>query len=127
MTTDEITARIEAIEQRLDRIEKRRKPTVKMEPHEQTAAERVIASLNKKAGTSFRAEGESVRLIVCRLREGYAVEDLLKVVWHKVGDWRSTEMAKWLRPSTLFAPKKIGERVDEARAAYDAAQKRRTA
>lgn len=125
MTADEIANRIQEIEQRLARLEaKRAAKKAAVTEDEQHAAERVIAALNKKAGKAFRAEGQAVQLVAARLRDGYAVEDLLKVVWHKWAEWRGSDMAKYLRPSTLFAAGKFTERVDEARDAWEQAQER---
>lgn len=68
----------------------------------------VIAYLNEKAGTNYRASSEATKkLIRARLAEGYALEDFKTVIDTKCAEWLNTEYAKFLRPSTLFQNSKF--------------------
>jgi uncharacterized phage protein (TIGR02220 family) len=71
-------------------------------------AEKVIGHLNQQAGTAYRPGGQSARrLIAARMRDGYTVADLLRVIDVKCTEWCGGEMAKYLRPSTLFGAEKF--------------------
>ena len=66
----------------------------------------IVAYLNEKAGTKYRASSESTaRHIRARLNEGYSVEDFKTVIDKKRAEWSGTEMSKYLRPETLFGSK----------------------
>lgn len=67
----------------------------------------VIAVLNKKAGTSFKANAKATqRLINARIKDGYTGNDFKAVITHKVKQWADDpEMSQYLRPSTLFGTK----------------------
>lgn len=68
--------------------------------------ETVIAFLNEKAGTSYRASTEATKKhIRARLAEGYTVEDFKDVIEKKCAEWLGTDYAKYLRPETLFGSK----------------------
>ena len=68
--------------------------------------ERVIDKLNDLAGTNFRSSSSSTKTkIQARLNEGYALDDFIVVIENKVADWKGTDMAKYLRPETLFGNK----------------------
>ena len=68
----------------------------------------VIAYLNEKAGTNYRASAESTKkLIHARLAEGFTLEDFKTVIDNKCADWLNTDYAKFLRPSTLFQNSKF--------------------
>lgn len=68
------------------------------------ACRAVISYLNiKLGGADFSPDQEdTVRLIADRMKEGYTVADMQKVVDSKCDEWIGTEFAKYLRPSTLF-------------------------
>jgi uncharacterized phage protein (TIGR02220 family) len=61
--------------------------------------------LNRQAGTQFKPTDANLRPIRARLREGHCLADAQTVVAAKVAKWSGTEMAEYLRPSTLFGPK----------------------
>ena len=63
--------------------------------------------LNHEAGTAFKPTEANLRPIRARLREGHTLADAQAVIRAKVAEWRGTEFAKFLRPSTLFAPTKF--------------------
>ena len=68
----------------------------------------IIAYLNEKTGSSFKATTEATKkLISARLTEGYTVEDFKKVIDNRVANWTGTEYEQYLQPSTLFAPTKF--------------------
>ncbi len=66
----------------------------------------IISYLNEKAGTKYRASGSKTqRLIKARFNDGFNDEDFKKVIDIKVAEWSGTDMAKYLRPETLFGTK----------------------
>lgn len=66
----------------------------------------VIAYLNEKTGSSYRASSQtSQKLIKARLKEGYELADFKQVIDVKVAEWLHTSFAKFLRPATLFGNK----------------------
>lgn len=67
----------------------------------------VIAVLNKKAGTAFKANTKATqRLINARIKEGYTGKDFKAVITHKVKQWADDPaMSQYIRPSTLFGTK----------------------
>lgn len=72
-------------------------------------AEEIIRYLNEKAGTHYRNSKETVRLINARTKDGFTVDDFKKVIDKKVKEWKGTDRAMYLRPSTLFAPSHFEE------------------
>lgn len=81
----------------------------------------VLDELNRLAGRRFRVEGRQASHIRARLREGFTVEDCLKVVRYKVREWKDNpRMAKYLRPSTLFNSEKFEAYLAEASVAEHA-------
>lgn len=68
--------------------------------------EEIIEYLNQKAGTSFRSRStDSRKHIHARLDEGFTLQDFKTVIDKKVAEWKGTDMAKYLRPATLFGSK----------------------
>ena len=66
----------------------------------------IIAHLNEKAGTNYRATGKATQgHINARIAEGYTVEDFYTVIDKKCAEWRGTDFEKFLRPETLFGTK----------------------
>ncbi|MGN0357216.1 MAG: conserved phage C-terminal domain-containing protein [Blautia sp.] len=66
----------------------------------------VIEYLNQKTGKRFKPENKATqRHINARIKDGYTLEDLKRVIDLKTGEWLHTEMVKYLRPDTLFAGK----------------------
>lgn len=65
----------------------------------------VIPHLNEKAGTHFREDTQATeRLLSARAKEGYTIDDMIKVIDKKCEEWKGTEFEKYLRPNTLFSP-----------------------
>lgn len=66
----------------------------------------VIDHLNEVAGTNYKAGTPKTKtLIQARLKEGFSLEDFNMVIDKKCREWSNTEMAKYLRPETLFGTK----------------------
>jgi uncharacterized phage protein (TIGR02220 family) len=67
---------------------------------------KIIAYLNEKAGTSYRpSTSKTKKLIHARMVEGFTLEDFKQVIDTKCSEWQGTNMAKYLRPETLFGTK----------------------
>lgn len=66
----------------------------------------VIDYLNAKAGTMFKDQSKDTRShIKARFDEGFTLDDFKTVIDKKVLEWKNTDMAKYLRPATLFGTK----------------------
>jgi uncharacterized phage protein (TIGR02220 family) len=66
----------------------------------------IIDYLNTKLGTKYKYNSDYIlRHINARLGEGFVLQDFQTVIDRKVQAWRGTEMAKFLRPETLFGTK----------------------
>ena len=64
----------------------------------------VILHVNRRLKTNYRTDSiKTFRLVRARYNEGYRLEDFIKVIDVKWREWKNTEFAKFLRPSTLFA------------------------
>lgn len=87
---------------------------------EQIPYSEIIAYLNKKAGTHYRATSKATqRMIKARWHEGFKLEDFKKVIDIKTAEWLDNEdMCKYLRPETLFGTKFEGY-LNEKRPNYE--------
>lgn len=65
----------------------------------------VIDLLNRKTGKSFRYSESNLKHIRARFSEGAKMEDFETVIDRKYKQWHGTDMAKFLRPETLFGSK----------------------
>ena len=66
----------------------------------------VIDRLNDVAVTNYKSGTPKTKtLIQARLKEGFSLEDFNRVIDKKCREWSNTEMAKYLRPETLFGTK----------------------
>lgn len=66
----------------------------------------VVEALNETVGSHYRPTSNATRKhVLARLREGFTVEDCKEVIRKKSEEWVGTEMAKYLRPETLFGSK----------------------
>lgn len=66
----------------------------------------IVAYLNEQAGTNYRAGSAKTKSFIhARIAEGYTVADFKTVIRKKCREWYGTEMAKFLRPETLFGTK----------------------
>ena len=74
----------------------------------------VIDYLNAVTGSRYPTRNKQVcGYINARLRDGFSVGDFRQVIDVKSSQWLNTEMAKYLRPSTLFAPSHFVEYLNE--------------
>ena len=66
----------------------------------------VVQALNEETGSHYRPTSKAtMRHILARLREGFTVDDCKEAIRKKSEEWGGTDMAKYLRPETLFGPK----------------------
>lgn len=66
----------------------------------------VVQALNEETGARYRPTSKAtMRHILARLREGFTVDDCREVIRKKSEEWGGTDMAKYLRPETLFGSK----------------------
>jgi uncharacterized phage protein (TIGR02220 family) len=66
----------------------------------------IVRYLNFVTGSSYKAFGKKTQsLIRARMADGFAVDDFKAVIDKKAAEWLGTDMAKYLRPETLFGPK----------------------
>lgn len=66
----------------------------------------VVQALNEETGAHYRPTSKAtMRHVLARLREGFTVDDCREVIRKKSEEWSGTEMAKYLRPETLFGSK----------------------
>lgn len=66
----------------------------------------IVDYLNQRAGTSYRASSKKTQtLIHARMAEGFTLEDFKTVIDKKCNEWLGGDMAKFLRPETLFGTK----------------------
>lgn len=81
-------------------------PSRPLNEEERESVERVVAALNEATGSRYRStSATTLRHLLARLREGFTVEDCKEVIRKKSEEWSGTEMAKYLRPETLFGSK----------------------
>ncbi|AXC73032.1 hypothetical protein DOE59_16555 [Salmonella enterica subsp. diarizonae serovar 48:i:z] len=68
----------------------------------------VLTHLNQVSGSRYQKSRTSLENIRARLREGYSVSDLKLVIDLKHEHWHGNdEMYRYMRPETLFRPKKF--------------------
>ena len=69
--------------------------------------DQVIEYLNQKTGNTYNPKVKKTREhINKRLKEGFKLEDFIKVIDKKVAEWKDDpKMAPYLRPETLFSTK----------------------
>ncbi len=68
----------------------------------------VIDHMNAVCGTHFKADTLGTKKhISARLNEGFTVDDCKHVIDVKYAEWHNTDMAKYLRPQTLFNSEKF--------------------
>ena len=101
------------------------KPVVKVakktssDATESSLAIEVLGYLNTKTGKSFStATAAHMRLINGRINDGHGFEDFAAVIDYKCSEWgKDVKMAKYLQPSTLFAPGHFDEYLQAAKTA----------
>jgi len=66
----------------------------------------IVSFLNTELGTVFKDTSKAtIDTITARIKEGYTFDDFKKVITTKKANWQNTDMAMYLRPSTLFGSK----------------------
>jgi uncharacterized phage protein (TIGR02220 family) len=66
----------------------------------------IVDYLNLKADTKYKSSGKKTQdLIKARWNEKFTLEDFKTVIDKKVVEWKGSDMAKYLRPETLFGTK----------------------
>lgn len=82
-------------------------PQAPAQPKEPDPTEEVVAHLNQRAYTNYKATTASTRrLIKARLKEGFTVDEIKLVIDKKCAEWlNNRDMAQYLRPETLFGSK----------------------
>ncbi|HFR3655117.1 TPA: conserved phage C-terminal domain-containing protein, partial [Streptococcus suis] len=74
-----------------------------------------IQYLNQETGHVYKFISTHTKFIQARYKDGYTLEDFKKVIDTKVAQWKNnTEMAKYLRPKTLFSPSNFDSYLNEA-------------
>lgn len=75
----------------------------------------ILTYLNEKASRAYKPVDANIKLILARLKEGAAVDELRAVVDRKCIQWLGDEkMAQYLRPATLFNATKFAQYAGEA-------------
>ncbi|MGO0038427.1 phage replisome organizer N-terminal domain-containing protein [Streptococcus suis] len=73
-----------------------------------------IQYLNQETGHVYKFISTHTKFIQARYKDGYTLEDFKKVIDTKVAQWKNnTEMAKYLRPKTLFSPSNFDSYLNE--------------
>lgn len=82
-------------------------PQAPAQSKEPDHVEEIVAHLNQRAGTNYKASTANTRkLVKARLKEGFTVDEFKTVIDKKCADWlNNRDMAQYLRPETLFGPK----------------------
>lgn len=81
-------------------------PRVENENVNEDVIKDIIDYLNKVLGTKYKSNAEYInKHINARLNEGFTYEDFVTVIDKKYAEWSGTDMAKYLRPETLFGTK----------------------
>jgi uncharacterized phage protein (TIGR02220 family) len=69
----------------------------------------VLTYLNAKIGSKYSVASD----LVARFKQGATVEQAKAIIDKKVAEWAGTEMAPWLKPSTLFCKKHFDEYLNQ--------------
>lgn len=73
-----------------------------------------INSINEEANTNFRNSSNNRKLIHARLADGYAEEELVKVIKFKANQWKNNEkMKKYIVLTTLLRPSNFDKYIQE--------------
>ncbi len=89
-----------------DKQKTKNNKAVSPKPKSESIHKQIVDYLNEKNGSDFRhTTDKTKRCINARLKEKYTFDDFKKVIDKKVLQWKNTDMAKYLRPETLFGTK----------------------
>jgi uncharacterized phage protein (TIGR02220 family) len=84
---------------------KLRQPQVKPKTNDELI-EKIIGFLNECTGKSFKTNSKvAISNINARLKEGYTLDDFVKVISVKATKWQNTKFEDYLTPNTLFGNK----------------------
>lgn len=73
-----------------------------------------IQYLNQETGHTYKFIATHTKFIQARYKDGYTLEDFKKVIDTKVAQWgNNSQMAKYLRPKTLFSPSNFDSYLNE--------------
>jgi len=87
-------------------IKEPKQPSRSQTPHYSDTIVIVIRYLNRRAKTSLKhSTQKTISTINARLKDNFTLEDFKKVIDIKSSQWFNTDMAKFLRPETLFGTK----------------------
>jgi uncharacterized phage protein (TIGR02220 family)/predicted phage replisome organizer len=90
-----------------EKEEEKQRTENREQQEEQLPYDEIIAYLNEKTSSRFKATKAHKGFIQARLEEGFTKEDFFTVIDNKVATWKGTEWEKYLRPSTLFNASKF--------------------
>jgi uncharacterized phage protein (TIGR02220 family) len=84
---------------------KQRQPQVKPKTNDELI-KKIIEFLNECTGKSFKTNSKvAITNINARLKEGYVLDDFIKVISVKATKWINTKFEDYLTPNTLFGNK----------------------
>ncbi|HEM3122670.1 TPA: phage replisome organizer N-terminal domain-containing protein [Streptococcus suis] len=73
-----------------------------------------IQYLNQETRHTYKFIATHTKFIQARYKDGYTLEDFKKVIDTKVAQWKNnSQMAKYLRPKTLFSPSNFDSYLNE--------------
>lgn len=81
----------------------------------------VFSKLSERTGRAYGGDKDHRRLVLTLFRSGYTAWDLRRVIGYcgdQLGWSNDPQMEKYLRPQTLFGPRKFGEYIGDARIAF---------
>jgi uncharacterized phage protein (TIGR02220 family) len=81
------------------------KDIVELEEIDKIPYQEIIDYLNIRTQKNYRLTDAVKTSIRARVNEGFALDDFKTVIDKKCVEWSGTEMAKYLRPQTLFGTK----------------------
>lgn len=81
------------------------KDIVELEEIDKIPYKEIIEYLNIRTQKNYRLTDAVKTSIRARVNEGFALDDFKTVIDKKCVEWSGTEMAKYLRPQTLFGTK----------------------
>ena len=89
-----------------DRIGKDSLEIITPDEQENIPYREIIEYLNQRIGSNYKPNASKTKTAIhARVQEGYTLEDFKIVIDKKVNEWYGTDMAKYLRPETLFGNK----------------------
>lgn len=104
LTPTETPVNTEFIE--LTHAESTQRKEEKIKEEKNTIYDDVVGYLNETINSSYKAKTKGTKkLIDARIKDRYELEDFKKVIDIKSKEWLNNDMAKFLRPETLFSNK----------------------